>query len=126
MTFCVKTFPAKRKVKVLNSLIQRCHQRPIKYYIAKVVDTLNGGVPFSSSLSTGHRLAQQSKPITTKRVTQQQPTSRLVTIGESIARWIMSTFPYYFRSDQEPYYNVKVIEDIVKINYPNVFYCQSR
>jgi hypothetical protein len=127
---------------VMSSLIQRCN-RPIRYHIAKVIDTLNGGIPFSSSLSTAHKTNHQQRDHQQRdhqrdqrdqrdqRVNQPISTTRLNVIGENIAKWILTAFPNYFRDVGEPRFNVKVLEVnvgevTVKINFPNVYYCQSR
>jgi hypothetical protein len=124
----------------LNALVQRT-TRPIDLLITRVVDTINGGVPTSSSLRTAEPAsvtrAKQPRLIDSRGFESglsqtKAAENRIQLISNKIAEWIQngSAFANYFRGCDSNRFVAKLEEwngeFIVKINFPEVRYCQVR
>lgn len=122
-----------------KSLVQR-NLEPVKYYITRVIDTINDGIPMSSSLTRTTTLRTVSKVITPRSVVipdyvedeEDLQVLRIMRIGDKIANWILSSshFSDYFRHSENIRFNVSMdqrdSEMIFKINFPGVRYCRAR
>jgi hypothetical protein len=110
-------------------------------YIINVVDTINGGIPLSSSLKTVCAISKgkgfifkEPKPIDAQPEIQTGGGSiaRLNRIARSVGEWIQQSdhFRDYFRSGESHHFVSSVEEyhdDLVfKINFPTVLHCRAR
>lgn len=115
----------------LGSLIQR-RAKPLAVtcYITRIVDTINGGIPLSSSLKTAQPLGATRKY--TKREPTPQQQTRVTMIADKVAQWIRtnSSFVNYFRASDSTYSTVKITEwegeYTLKVNFPDIKYCRAR
>lgn len=119
-----------------RSLVQRRSSRPTKFYITRVLDTLNDGVPFSSSLCTITPVKSDRK--TKISVTQDVDPNhaflakRVADLGTKIVTWLThnQAFATFFSNCDNPKFVLK--QDVwnneytLKINFSNVKHCKCR
>lgn len=122
----------------LNSLLQSDAGKTVNRYIVRVVDTINNGIPSSSSLKTATSIVTTRKPEKKPTTTSSSspavsgPVMRLTSIAQSVGQWIQNSqdFRDYFKSEESNRF-IATVEEYnneltFKINFPHIHHCRAR